>query len=1006
MSEKLILTIDDEEHICRSIRAFFEDSGFDVLAATDGLKGVDLFREKRPSVVLVDLRMPVMGGLEVIDILTREAPEVPVIVLSGTGVISDAIEAIRKGAWDYVTKPIADMAELEHVVTNALERARLREENRRYREHLETEVERRTMELTQEIAIRKAAETNLKTAYEQLSAADEQMRAQYDILVENERSLRKSEEKYRRLTETAHDVIVSVDLNWTITYVNKATLHFSRDVSPVGRSLLDFTPPHLHELQEAIMQKRREGLRDVLAFEWDIHVVGGQIVTFDIRSSLLTKDEKPSGVLFVARDITERKKASEALQQRANELMALNALARTGNATLEVEDTVNAVLKGLFEAVRPDLTFLFFRDGERLILKNVLPFSERPRLGDIPEHRVGECLCGLSVQEKKPLFCLDIHQESRCTGVECKRAGIESFAALPLISGDEVIGVIGLASLKKRDFELRREFLETMAGQASVALYNARLYEAAKLELAERKRAEDALRNSEELLARLVAAMPDIVLRMDLNGQIVFVNDYGLVSSGYAREDLIGQNMLSFIAQEDREKAVRNTVLMYESHLGPQEYHLTMKDGRTRLFEVNGDVLRSEDGTPNGLVHICRDITDRRQEEEEKKRLVERLQRSEKMEALGQLAGGVAHDLNNILGVLSGFSELLMLEIPEGQRSRGHAEKILQSTEKGAAIIQDLLTLTRRGVMASEVVNLNNIISDFIKTPVFEKIKDDHPLVAFRTEHDKSLLNIKGSSVHLEKTVMNLVSNAAESIAGRGEVTIRTESRYLDKPLQGYDEIKEGEYAVLTVSDTGIGIPEQDRGKMFEPFYTKKVMGRSGTGLGLAIVWGTVKDHAGYIDVQSELGKGTTFTLFFPITRQKTTVPLHKEPMERYMGHGESVLVVDDIAEQRDVATSLLTTLGYIVNAASSGEEAVEYLRHNRSDILVLDMIMTPGIDGLETYRRILATNPKQKAILVSGFSETVRVKEAQRLGAGAYVKKPYLVEKIGVAIREELDGK
>ncbi len=416
MSEKLLLTIDDEEHICRSIRAFFEDSGFDVLAATDGLKGVDLFREKRPSVVLVDLRMPVMGGLEVIDILTREAPEIPVIVLSGTGVISDAIEAIRKGAWDYVTKPIADMAELEHVVTNALDRARLREENRRYREHLEAEVERRTMALTQEIAIRKAAEINLKNAYEHLRAADEQMRAQYDSLVVNERLLRQSEEKYRRLTETAHDIIVTVDLDLTITYVNKATLHFSRGVSPVGRSLMDFTPAHVHELQEAIMQKRREGFSDVLAFEWDILAVGGRTVTFDIRSSLLIKDEKPAGVLFVARDITERRKASEALQQRANELLALNALGRTINATLNVDDTVNAVLKGIFEAVSPDVTLLFLREGERLIFKDMLPHDQQQRMGHIPEHRIGECLCGLSVQEKRPLFSLDIHQDSRCVG--------------------------------------------------------------------------------------------------------------------------------------------------------------------------------------------------------------------------------------------------------------------------------------------------------------------------------------------------------------------------------------------------------------------------------------------------------------------------------------------------------------------------------------------------------------------------------------------------------------
>ena len=251
----------------------------------------------------------------------------------------------------------------------------------------------------------------------------------------------------------------------------------------------------------------------------------------------------------------------------------------------------------------------------------------------------------------------------------------------------------------------------------------------------------------------------------------------------------------------------------------------------------------------------------------------EHLQRAEKMEALGQLAGGVAHDLNNVLGIMSGYSELLLEEIPEGHRSRRRVEKILQSTEKGAAIIEDLLTLARRGVAASEVINLNSVVSDFLKAPVFEKTRDRHPRVTFRTERDNNLLDIKGSPVHLEKTLMNLVSNAAESITGKGEVTIRTESRYLDKPVIGYDAVKEGDYAVLTVSDTGMGIPAENREKIFEPFYTKKTMGRSGTGLGLAIVWGTVRDHNGYIDVQTEVGKGSTFTLYFPVTREEPTSP-------------------------------------------------------------------------------------------------------------------------------------
>ena len=381
----------------------------------------------------------------------------------------------------------------------------------------------------------------------------------------------------------------------------------------------------------------------------------------------------------------------------------------------------------------------------------------------------------------------------------------------------------------------------------------------------------------------------------------------------------------------------------------------------------------------------------------------ERLHRAEKMEALGQLAGGVAHDLNNVLGVSTIYSELLQEKIPEESPLRKYVDNILSSTQKGAAIIQDLLTLARRGVKASDVMNLNGIVSNFLKTPEFGKIQAYHPNVTFRTDCQAELLNIKGSPLHLEKTLTNLVSNAAEAISGKGEVTIRTENRYLDKPIRGYDEVKEGDYAVLTVSDTGMGIPAENIGKIFEPFYTKKTMGRSGTGLGLAIVWGTVKDHHGYIDLHTEVGEGTVFTLYFPVTREDLVKQQQKIPIERYMGAGESVLVVDDVAGQRDIATRLLTRLGYRVHAVASGEEAVEYLAGNQADILVLDMIMPPGIDGLETYQQVLEINPKQKAIIVSGFAETERVKKAQEMGAGAYVRKPYLMEGIGLAIRSEL---
>ena len=364
----------------------------------------------------------------------------------------------------------------------------------------------------------------------------------------------------------------------------------------------------------------------------------------------------------------------------------------------------------------------------------------------------------------------------------------------------------------------------------------------------------------------------------------------------------------------------------------------------------------------------------------------------------------MAHDLNNVLLGLVSYPELLLMQIPDESPLRKPILTIQKSGEKAAAIVQDLLTLARRGVTVTEVVNLNHIISEYLRSPEYEKLKSYHPKVEVETDLAADLLNILGSPVHLSKTVMNLVSNAAEAMSEGGKISLSTENRCVDRPIRGYHNVDEDDYVVFTVSDTGIGIPPGDRERIFEPFYTKKVMGRSGTGLGMAVVWGTVKDHKGYIGVQSTVGKGTTFTLYFPQTRKKVAKEEPSLSIEDYKSRGESILVVDDVAEQRDIASRILKELDYSVRAVSSGEEAIDYLKDNPADLLVLDMIMDPGIDGYETYKKILEFHPDQKAIIVSGFSETERVKDTQRLGAGAYVEKPFLLEKIGRAIRGELD--
>jgi signal transduction histidine kinase len=469
-------------------------------------------------------------------------------------------------------------------------------------------------------------------------------------------------------------------------------------------------------------------------------------------------------------------------------------------------------------------------------------------------------------------------------------------------------------------------------------------------------------------------------------------------------EDIIGQPTSLLVHPDDQERVMAINRLRQSGEPVSQRYDFKgqRKNGQPIYIEVSA-ARTIYQGEVVSLAYL-RDISDRKQAEQLRRDLELRLQRAEKMEALGLLAGGVAHDLNNVLGIVMGYSELLIYDMDPSSPLRPNLQSILEASQRATAIVQDLLTLARRGVSSRQVLNLNQIIQDSNHSPEFQTLSAYHPSVQIKMELAPDLLNISGSAIHLSKTLLNLVSNASEAMPQGGTVTIKTSNQYLDKPIQGYEEVQEGEYIVLSVSDTGSGISPTDLKRIFEPFYTKKVMGRSGTGLGLAVVWGTVKDHNGYINVQSDQGNGSIFNLYFPVTREALFQEAENVTVFDYLGEGETILVVDDVKGQRELAQDMLKKLNYQVITVAGGEEALSYLRDHKVDLVILDMIMDPGIDGLETYKRILDIHPRQKAIIVSGFSETERVNAAQALGAGAYVKKPYLLEKIGVAVRRELN--
>jgi signal transduction histidine kinase/ActR/RegA family two-component response regulator len=398
----------------------------------------------------------------------------------------------------------------------------------------------------------------------------------------------------------------------------------------------------------------------------------------------------------------------------------------------------------------------------------------------------------------------------------------------------------------------------------------------------------------------------------------------------------------------------------------------------------------------------------RKQAQQEKEALQKRLEQTNKMEAIGLMAGGVAHDLNNILAGIVGYPELLLLQLPEDSPLRESITEIHNSGQRAAAVVSDLLTIARGVATQKEPCDLNDLIVEYLDSPEGRKLQSLYPAVQFLTDFQAEPAMIDCSPIHIKKSIMNLLTNGAESIAGSGQILIHTARESIGDNQFPDQDLAPGDFILLRITDTGSGIKNRDLEHIFDPFYTKKVMGRSGTGIGLTVVWNTIKDHYGGIDVKSSK-EATCFSLYFPISRDKAAVREMISDSEDIQGQGEYILVVDDEFQQRDIARKMLSSLGYQVETIASGEEAVSYMKEKSADLLVLDMLMNPGINGLQTYEEIVKIHPGQRTVIVSGYAKNHEVQKAFDLGARGFLKKPYTMAELGKAVKsilQEDEGK
>ena len=519
----------------------------------------------------------------------------------------------------------------------------------------------------------------------------------------------------------------------------------------------------------------------------------------------------------------------------------------------------------------------------------------------------------------------------------------------------------------------------------------------------ERKEAEKALKESEEKFRLLSETAADAITMIDNEGDIAYWNPAAERIFGYPAHEVKGKSLHHLLAPERYHDMYRKGFALYrETGDGPAigktlEFEAVKKDGTEIPVEVSFSVtLLNNERYAIGMI---RDISERKRAECDRMKLEEQLRQAQKMEAIGQLSGGIAHDFNNILMAIIGFSNILKMKLDERDPLQADIDQILAASDRAVHLTQGMLAYSRKQIMAPKTIDLNDIVrngENFLRRVIGEDVE-------FITNFSEGPLTIYADSIQIEQVLMNLVANARDAMPDGGSLFIRTDCVEIDDRFVAlFQFAKKGEYALLSLSDTGVGMDETTARRIFEPFYTTKGVGH-GTGLGLSVVYGIIKQHDGFITCNSELGKGTTFRIYLPIIHGEVEKGMLIPEISLPEGK-ETILLAEDDDASRRVSKRYLETFGYTVIEASDGEEAVTIFRENGDviDLSLLDVIM-PRLNGREVYKRIREIKPDAKVIFMSGYTADI-IRKEEIVGEGLKVlTKPAMLKELLVTIREEL---
>lgn len=509
----------------------------------------------------------------------------------------------------------------------------------------------------------------------------------------------------------------------------------------------------------------------------------------------------------------------------------------------------------------------------------------------------------------------------------------------------------------------------------------------------------DGHKRTEEKLLRLTHAMeesPVSIVMMDLEGNVEYANPKTLQISGYSRQEIIGRNLRNFTSEEiqpDVYKELWRTIVAGSIWRG--ELCNKKKDGELYWVYATVSPIKNARGVVTNFMALQEDISERR-------KLEEQLRQAQKLEGIGQLASGVAHDFNNILTAIIGYAYLAILNMQDDDPLRRHIQQILEYSEKGSALTKSLLAFSRKQTAHLTGFDLNNLISNFHEF-LRPMLREDIEMQTICTNEALPVMADKGQ---IEQVIMNLATNASDAMPEGGSLIISTSMVELTEDFiktHGYGN--PGQYAEISATDTGVGMDQSTVGKIFEPFFTTKEQGK-GTGLGLAIVYGIVRKHDGCITVESEPGKGTTFKIMLPIVNAiESSVKKTPQDLSLRGGGTETILLAEDDEGIRDLFCTVLTDHGYNVINAADGEEALCRFNENKEkvDIAILDGIM-PKKRGKEVFHEIRGIKPEIKVVFVSGYSEDMLDFEEVEDKGVICLQKPVSLTVLLKKIREILD--